>query len=188
MKSAKPKVLHGIGGRSMLGHYGGPILDAQGRWLNQVERVNSSADISPTAGQMPRLVGLAYASRLYRELPELARLTTFSKSGNEVAFGIIGNASCAEGLFWEAINAIGVLRAPAVISIWDDGYGISVPNREQVMEGNLTALLQGFKRSSPDAPIGLDDSTPPEQLIGIEPPISVDPSSTSFHPSPTSAR
>lgn len=134
------------GGRSMLGHYGGRLLDDAGDWLPQHDRFNSSADISPTAGQMPRLVGLAYASRLYRELPELRHLTNFSQQGNEVAFGIIGNASCAEGMFWEALNAIGVLRCPAVISIWDDGYGISVPNELQIMGGDLTALLAGFQR------------------------------------------
>nr|MBP8293741.1 transketolase [Caldilineaceae bacterium] len=129
------------GGRSMLGHYGGRLLDDHGRWLPQHDRYNSSADISPTAGQMPRLVGLAYASHLYRELPDLQHLTNFSQQGNEVAFGIIGNASCAEGMFWEALNAIGVLAAPAVISIWDDVYGISVPNELQLMGGDLSLLL-----------------------------------------------
>jgi 2-oxoisovalerate dehydrogenase E1 component len=136
------------GGRSMLGHYGGRLLDDAGQWLPQHDRFNSSADISPTAGQMPRLVGLAYASRLYRELPELHHLTSFSQQGNEVAFGIIGNASCAEGMFWEALNAIGVLRCPAVVSIWDDGYGISVPNEFQVMGGDLSTLLAGFRRTA----------------------------------------
>ena len=140
------------GGRSMLGHYGGRLLDEEGRWRAQHDRYNSSADISPTAGQMPRLVGLAYASRLYRALPDLHQLTTFSNQGNEVAFGIIGNASCAEGMFWEALNAIGVLQAPAVISIWDDGYGISVPNDLQLMGGDLSTLLAGFERPAADAP------------------------------------
>ena len=134
------------GGRSMLGHYGGRLLDDSGCWLPQHDRYNSSADLSPTAGQMPRLVGLAYASRLYRALPELQHLTTFSQQGNEVAFGVIGNASCAEGMFWEALNAIGVLAAPAVVSIWDDGYGISVPNDLQLMGGDLSTLLEGFRR------------------------------------------
>ncbi len=140
------------GGRSMLGHYGGRLLDDHGRWLPQHDRYNSSADISPTAGQMPRLVGLAYASRLYRELPDLQHLTNFSQQGNEVAFGIIGNASCAEGMFWEALNAIGVLAAPAVISIWDDGYGISVPNELQLMGGDLSLLLEGFRRRAAGGP------------------------------------
>lgn len=140
------------GGRAMLGHYGSRILDSAGCFLPQTTCFNSSADLSPTAGQMPRLVGLALASRLYRDLPELRHLQDFSHNGDEVAFGAIGNASCAEGLFWESINAIGVLRAPAVISIWDDGYGISVPNDLQVMGGNLSALLAGFCRREPGGP------------------------------------
>lgn len=134
------------GGRSMVSHFATRLLDAQGHWQPQVDRYNSSADISCTAGQMPRLVGLAYASRLYREVEELRRFSDFSYDGNEVAFGTIGNASCAQGMFWEAINAIGVLQAPAVISIWDDEYGISVTNRHQFLGGDLTALLQGFER------------------------------------------
>jgi len=134
------------GGRSMNAHFGTRFVDADGRWLPQVDRYNSSADISPTAGQMPRLVGLAYASRLYREVEELKQFAQFSHNGDEIAFGTIGNASCAEGLFWEAINAIGVLQAPAVISIYDDGYGISVPNEFQITKGNLSALLEGFRR------------------------------------------
>lgn len=134
------------GGRSMNAHFATRFIDADGRWLPQTERYNSSADISPTAGQMPRLVGLAYASRLYREVEELQAMTDFSHNGDEVAFGTIGNASCAEGLFWEAINAIGVLQSPAVISIYDDGYGISVPNEFQITKGNLSALLEGFRR------------------------------------------
>ncbi|MCX7791252.1 MAG: thiamine pyrophosphate-dependent enzyme [Chloroflexaceae bacterium] len=135
-------------GRAMNAHFATRQLDAQGRWLPQTAAPQSSADISPTAGQMPRLVGLAYASRLYRELEALRHLSQFSHNGDEVAFGTIGNASCAEGFFWEAINAIGVLRAPAVISIWDDGYGISVPNEYQISGGDLSALLAGFRRRS----------------------------------------
>ena len=134
------------GGRSMVSHFGTRLLDEAGAWQSQVDRYNSSADISCTAAQMPRLVGLAYASRLYREVEELQKFSEFSQQGNEIAFGAIGNASCAQGMFWEAINAIGVLRAPAVISIWDDDYGISVPNRFQLMGGDLTTLLEGFRR------------------------------------------
>ena len=140
------------GGRAMLGHFGSRILDAEGHFLPQTDRYNSSADLSPTAGQMPRLVGLALASRMYRELPDLQALAEFSHLGDEVVFAAIGNASCAEGLFWESLNAIGVLQAPAVISIWDDGYGISVPNEFQVTGGNLSALLQGFKRQGAGEP------------------------------------
>jgi 2-oxoisovalerate dehydrogenase E1 component len=141
-------------GRTMNAHFSTRLLDNEGRWLSQTAGPNSSADISPTAGQMPRLVGLAYASRLYRELEELHHLVEFSNHGNEVAFGTIGNASCAEGLFWEALDAIGVLHAPAVISIWDDGYGISVPNEHQ-HAGDLSALLSGFRRA-PGSDKGFD--------------------------------
>ena len=135
------------GGRQMPAHFATHLLDEHGNWLDLARRYNSSADISPTAAQMPRLVGLAYASRLFRELPDLKAFPQFSDDGNEVAFGVIGNASCAEGLFWESINAIGVLRAPAVISILDDAYGISVPNPIQFTKENLSELLVGFQRS-----------------------------------------
>jgi pyruvate/2-oxoglutarate/acetoin dehydrogenase E1 component/TPP-dependent pyruvate/acetoin dehydrogenase alpha subunit len=143
------------GGRAMNAHFATRLLDAQGQPLPQVDTPNTSADISPTAGQMPRLVGLAYASRLYRELDELRQLTQFSHNGDEIAFGTIGNASCAEGMFWESLNAIGVLRAPAVISIWDDGYGISVPNEHQITKGDLSELLEGFRRA-PGRDAGFD--------------------------------
>jgi 2-oxoisovalerate dehydrogenase E1 component len=132
-------------GRTMNAHFATRLLDDAGAWRPQTDRANSSADISPTAGQMPRLVGLAQASRLYRELPALRELTQFSRNGDEVAFGTIGNGSCAEGLFWEAVNAIGVLQVPAVVAVWDDGYGISVPNSLQLAKGDLSALLEGFR-------------------------------------------
>ncbi len=134
-------------GRQMNCHFSVRLVGPDGRWLPQLERVNIASDISPTGSQMPRLVGLAYASRLYRELPELRQFREFSDNGNEVAWGTIGNATCAEGMFWEAINAIGVLKAPAIISIWDDGYGISVPNEYQVTKANIGALLEGFRRT-----------------------------------------
>jgi pyruvate/2-oxoglutarate/acetoin dehydrogenase E1 component/TPP-dependent pyruvate/acetoin dehydrogenase alpha subunit len=142
-------------GRMMNAHFATRLVDEDGDWRPQVDSYNVAADISPTAGQMPRLVGLAYASRMYRELDELRELAQFSRGGDEVAFGTIGNASCAEGMFWEALNAIGVLRAPAVISIWDDGYGISVPNEHQIAKGDLSALLAGFGRA-PGADSGFD--------------------------------
>ncbi len=135
-------------GRSMNAHFATRSLDDAGNWKNLAEMYNSSADVSPTGSQMPRLVGLAYASRLYRELPELNQYSTFSHNGDEVAFGTIGNASTAEGLFWEAVNAIGVLKSPAVISIWDDGYGISVTNEQQMVKQNLSELLAGFQRTA----------------------------------------
>ncbi len=133
-------------GRSMNGHFATRFLNEDGSWRSQTQSVNVSADVSPTGSQMPRLVGLAYASRLYREVEVLKELTDFSVDGNEVAFGTIGNASSAEGMFWESVNAIGVLKAPAVISIWDDGYGISVPNEFQVTKSNVGELLGGFAR------------------------------------------
>jgi pyruvate/2-oxoglutarate/acetoin dehydrogenase E1 component/TPP-dependent pyruvate/acetoin dehydrogenase alpha subunit len=145
-------------GRSMNAHFATRSLDEQGQWRDLTRRFNSSADVSPTGSQMPRLVGLAYASRLYRELDELQandrsasngkvnNQGKFSNNGNEVAFGMVGNATCAEGMFWEAINAIGVLKAPAVISIWDDGYGISVTNKYQMVKRDMSELLAGFQR------------------------------------------
>ncbi len=133
-------------GRQMNGHFGTRLLDEVGQWRSQQENYNSSADTSPTGSQMPRLVGLAYASKLYRELESLRQFDQFSDGGNEIAFGTIGNASTAEGMFWEAINAVGVLKAPLLLSIWDDGYGISVPNEFQMTKGNISALLEGFRR------------------------------------------
>lgn len=143
-------------GRSMTAHFATCMLEPDGRFKPLVEEVHVPADVSPTGSQMPRLVGLAYASRLYRELPELAPLAeSFSRNGEEVAFGTIGNASCAEGMFWEAVNAVGVLKAPMLLSIWDDGYGISVPNEVQITKGDLSAVLSGFRRT-PESPKGYD--------------------------------
>jgi 2-oxoisovalerate dehydrogenase E1 component len=133
-------------GRQMNSHFATRLLDEKGEWRIQTQLYNTAADLSPTAAQMPRLVGLGYASRLYRELDELKHLTRFSQNGNEVAFGTIGNAACAEGHFWESVNAIGVLRAPVVLSIWDDEYGISVTNEHQITKGDLSTLLSGFRR------------------------------------------
>ena len=133
-------------GRQMNAHFATRLLNEDGMWKSQVDMYNTSADLSPTGSQMPRLIGLAYASRLYRQLDSLKEFTEFSNDGDEVAFGTIGNASCAEGLFWEAINAAGVLRGPLVLSIWDDGYGISVPNQYQITKANISELLQGFQR------------------------------------------
>ncbi|HLF74039.1 MAG TPA: thiamine pyrophosphate-dependent enzyme [Anaerolineales bacterium] len=134
------------GGRSMNAHFASRYLNPDGSWKNQTEMYNTSADVSPTGTQMPRTVGLAYASVLYRELEELQGFTQFSKNGDEVAFASIGNASTAEGLFWESVNAIGVLQAPAVITVYDDGYGISVPNQFQMVKENIYAIMQGFQR------------------------------------------
>lgn len=133
-------------GRCMNAHFATRFLDDRGEWLDLTQQPNSSSDISPTGSQMPRLVGLAYASRLYRELKELSHLKQFSNNGREITFGTIGNASCAEGMFWEALNAIGVLKSPAVIVIYDDDYGISVTNEHQHTKQNLSELLKGFQR------------------------------------------
>jgi pyruvate/2-oxoglutarate/acetoin dehydrogenase E1 component/TPP-dependent pyruvate/acetoin dehydrogenase alpha subunit len=134
------------GGRSMNAHFASRYVNPDGSWKNQTEMYNTSADVSPTGTQMPRTVGLAYASVLYRQLEELMGFTQFSKDGNEVTFASIGNASTAEGMFWESVNAIGVLQAPAVITVYDDGYGISVPNAFQMVKENIYAILQGFQR------------------------------------------
>lgn len=133
------------GGRSMNGHFGNRLLDSDGKWKPQTSMKNSSADISPTAGQMPRLVGLAYASKLYRENPDLKGFEDFSINGNEVAFGTIGNASTSEGPFFEAINAAGVLQVPMVMSVWDDDYGISVPKEYHTTKGSISEFLAGIQ-------------------------------------------
>jgi pyruvate/2-oxoglutarate/acetoin dehydrogenase E1 component/TPP-dependent pyruvate/acetoin dehydrogenase alpha subunit len=133
-------------GRCMNAHFATRSIDARGEWRNLMAQKNSSADISPTAGQMARLVGLAYASKLYKHNPDLAGYGEFTHQGNEIAFGTIGNASVAEGVFWEAINAAGVLQVPMLMSIWDDGYGISVPNEYQVTKGDISVILSGFQR------------------------------------------
>lgn len=139
-----------MGGRSMNAHFSTRFLDEEGRWLDQTTQFNSSADVSPTASQMPRAVGLAYASVVYRKLAQAAGGSLdergFSRGGDEVAWATIGNASAAEGLFWESVNAIGVLRAPAVVVVYDDGYGITVPNRFQMVKENIGAALEGFRR------------------------------------------
>ncbi len=133
-------------GRQMNAHFASRNLYPNGTWRAQTKMYNTAADISPTAAQMPRTVGLAYASVLYRKLKELHEFKDFSINGDEVVFAAIGNASTAEGLFWESVNAIGVLKAPAVITIYDDGYGISVPNQFQMVKENIGTLLKGFER------------------------------------------
>ncbi len=132
-------------GRMMNGHFGTRSLNEDGSWKNVMAQKNSSADVSPTSGQMPRLVGLAYASKLFRDTPVLQQgFEQFSDHGNEVAFGTIGNASTSEGMFWEAFNAAGVLRVPMALSVWDDGYGISVPAKYQTTKENISEILKGF--------------------------------------------
>lgn len=133
-------------GRLMNGHYATRMLDSAGELKDLTKIKNSSADISPTAAQMPRLVGLAYASKLFRNNSALSGLTNLSRKGSEVAFGTIGNASTSEGMFFEAINAAGVLQIPMLTAVWDDGYGISVPAEYQTTKGSISKILAGFQR------------------------------------------
>ncbi|MBT7192276.1 MAG: transketolase [Anaerolineae bacterium] len=135
-------------GRAMNAHFASRFINLDGSWKDQTLLYNISADVSPTGSQMPRLVGLAFASRLYRESESLKGISGFSDQGNEVAWGTIGNASTAEGMFWESVNAIGVLKAPAVITIYDDGYGISVPNKFQMVKENIGEIISGFERKT----------------------------------------
>ncbi len=134
------------GGRSMNSHYGNHWVDEKGNWLNQTEMYNGVVDVSSTAGQMPRSVGLAFASKLYRENPALKNQKNFSNHGNEVCFATIGDASTSQGMFFETINAAGVLQIPLVVSVWDDGYGISVPIEYQTTKGSISEALKGFER------------------------------------------
>ncbi len=137
-------------GRQMGGHYATRSLDSEGNWLDLMAQKNSSADISPTGGQMPRLLGLALASKIYRNNKNLSEDKAFSKftdNGNEVAFGTIGDASTSEGPFWETINAAGVLQVPMVMSVWDDGFGISVPREFQTSTGSISQALAGMQRT-----------------------------------------
>ncbi|MDX9751545.1 MAG: transketolase C-terminal domain-containing protein [Flavobacteriales bacterium] len=133
-------------GRQMNGHFATRSLDAHGNWKNLAEQYNSSPDISPTAGQMPRLLGLAQASKVFRRNSALHGHTHLSDQGNEVAFGTIGDASTSEGHFWETMNAAGVLQVPLAMSVWDDGWGISVSKDHQTTKGSISTLLQGFQK------------------------------------------
>ncbi len=133
-------------GRQMGGHFATHSLNEDGSWKNLTEQKNSSADISPTAGQMPRLLGLAQASKVYRNEKSVSDFSNFSIKGNEVAWGTIGNASTSEGLFWETVNAGGVLQVPMVISVWDDEYGISVHAKHQTTKEDISLILEGFRR------------------------------------------
>ena len=138
------------GGRQMGGHFTTRSIDEKGEWINLMDQFNHSSDISPTGGQMPRLVGLAQASKLYRE-NKIKNNEKFSNNGNEIVWGTIGNASAAEGLFFEAVNAAAIIQVPIVLSIYDDGYGISVGNDKQMTKGSVSEALAGFQK--------IDDST-----------------------------
>jgi len=141
----------GSGGRVFNNHFSEPNVNSDGTWRDLMKQKNSSADISPTAGQMPRLLGLGYASKLFRQNKELHGFKTLSNKGNEVAFGSIGDASTSEGYFWETINAAGVLQVPVAISVYDDGFGISVPKKYQTTKSSISDILKGFE-AEPDRP------------------------------------
>lgn len=134
-------------GRQMNSHFATPNIDAEGNWLNLASMKNTAADMAPTAAQMPRALGLAYASKLFREVPELQQYDHLSRNGNEVCFATIGDASTSEGHFWETVNAAGVLQVPLVIFVWDDGYGISVPRKYQTTKGSISTVMEGFRKN-----------------------------------------
>lgn len=141
----------GNAGRTFNNHFATRSLNADGTWKNLTKQRNSTADISPTAGQMPRLLGLAWASKLFRDNKELSKYTNFSINGNEVAFGTIGDASTSEGHFWETINAAAVMQVPMALAVWDDGYGISVPREYQTAKGSISEALKGFDKGENDS-------------------------------------
>ena len=133
-------------GRQMVGHFSTPNVDEEGNWLPLAETKNVSADMSPTAGQMPRALGFAFASKMFRNSAVLQQLTSLSTGGNEVCFCTIGDSSTSEGMFWETINAAGVLQVPLAVFVWDDGFGISVPVTYQTTKGSISAALKGFQK------------------------------------------
>ena len=136
------------GGRQMGGHFATRFLNEDGDWLDQMADVNSSSDLSPTAAQMPRLLGLAQASKVYKSLPEMAKkMAKFTDGGNEIAYGMIGDASTSQGLFWETLNAACVLEVPMLMSVWDDGYGISVPKEYHTTKESISEALRGFQKT-----------------------------------------
>jgi len=134
-------------GRLMNSHFATRMLDEKGNWKKLTDLKNSSSDVSPTSAQMPRAVGLAFASKIYRNNPDLTEKRDFSINGNEVVFGTIGNAATSEGLFFEAMNAAGTIQIPLVMAVWDDGYGISVPNSYHTIKENISEALKGFQRT-----------------------------------------
>lgn len=134
-------------GRQMNAHFATPNTDANGEWLDLAAMKNTAADMAPTAGQMPRSLGLAYASRMFRKVEKLRSLNGLSQNGNEVCFATIGDSSTSEGHFWETINAAGVLQVPLAVFVWDNGYGISVPKKYQTTKGSISEILQGFQKT-----------------------------------------
>lgn len=136
------------GGRQMNSHFATPFINDEGEWKELTEQKNIASGLAPTAGQMPRAIGLALASKLYRQNPQLKKFTGFSKNGDEVCFCTIGDASTSEGHFWETINAAGVLQIPLAVFVWDDGYGISVPTKVQTTKGSISEALSGMKKEN----------------------------------------
>ncbi|MGV3595468.1 MAG: thiamine pyrophosphate-dependent enzyme, partial [Sediminibacterium sp.] len=135
-------------GRQMNAHFSTRFVDENGNWLDLANRKNVSSDIAPTAGQMPRGLGLAFASRCFRSTRNPEALEQLSHHGNEICFTTIGDASTSEGHFWETINAAGVLQVPLAVFVWDDGYGISVPKNFQTTKGSISAALKGFQKQA----------------------------------------
>ena len=133
-------------GRQMNSHFATRITNEEGDWLDLANRKNITSDMAPTASQMPRAVGLAFASKLFRNIKELKSLEHLSNNGNEICFCTIGDASTSEGHFWEAVNAVGVMQVPLAIFIWDDGYGISVPTKYQTTKGSISEALKGLQK------------------------------------------
>lgn len=145
---ADPDITHDphSAGRQMNSHFASQFLDENGEFLDLINRKNLTAGLAPTAAQMPRALGLAYASKVFREVAELKPFTDLSNDGNEVCFCTIGDASTSEGHFWETINAAGVLQVPLAIFVWDDGYGISVPRKYQTTKGSVSEAMRGFQK------------------------------------------
>ncbi|RMG27643.1 MAG: transketolase, partial [Bacteroidetes bacterium] len=143
------------GGRQMINHYSTPLVDAEGNWLELKEQLNVAASLSPVAGQITHAIGIAAASKAYRQNSRLSTQTPFSNNGREVSFCISGDAAAAEGIFFEAINAAGVMQIPLAFVILDDGYGISVPTEYQVTKGNISKILEGFRRKEGENGIDL---------------------------------
>ncbi len=133
-------------GRQMSSHFATRFVDDNGNWMDLANRKNISSDIAPTAGQMPRALGLAFASKIFRNNRELRKLDALSHNGNEICFCTIGDASTTEGHFWETINAAGVLQVPLAVFVWDDGYGISVPKNYQTTKGSISDALKGLEK------------------------------------------
>src|SRR6478735_11776718 len=135
-------------GRQMNSHFATATVDESGNTLDLVNRKNMAAGMAPTAAQMPRSIGLAYASKAFRNIPELKQFSQLSNGGNEICFCTIGDASTREGHFWETVNAAGVLQIPLAIFIWDDGYGISVPKKYQTTKGSISEALKGMEKEA----------------------------------------